>query len=160
MTAPDHIYLWVPGSPLPEPRARATATKKGARVYADRSADGWKLAIRRVVMDQLKEQGVLDSPVYTPDEPLMVSWQFYIPHEESALSKALWPYPMSKQQGDLDNLIKAAQDALSPWRRSGETMRGILFSEDAQIVGYRDTWKRWAVEHDAGMVVSVWRLDE
>ena len=152
-------------APVPEPRGHPYIGAGGRPAIrpgqdANRTIDPWKEALRL--------QGTVASlltgrarPVHDQGAPLVVSYQFWLPRPEGHFRTGIYrhllkptapPYPVAVCRSDLDNLIKAAQDALGDWKKK----RSIAWHDDAQIVGYDDTWKRYADDdHPMGVTIII-----
>ena len=112
--------LWVPGVPIPQPRHRATAIGGHARMYLPKKHPvmAWKQSIALLWRNS---HGA--NPKWG-DEPLYVCLRFMLPRPASKTRKRT-PNVTSPHavKPDLDNLIKAASDALN----------GLAWKDDSRI---------------------------
>jgi hypothetical protein len=141
------LSFTVYGKPRPEPRHQ---TGKG-RAFSDGRADDWKGAVRlaalaaRGIVGQMGPGGkrIGTRPIWVPagclplfpTGPVQIGMEFRIPLPGRVTLKreGRRDFPDSKQEGDLDNLIKAVKDALGDWKHRGP----IAWNDDGQAVRYR-----------------------
>ncbi len=97
MTALD---FWVSGMPKAQPRVKAFARGRHARVYTPDTADAWKAEVRRAAI----EAGVN----FPRRVPLSASMVFVLPRPKSR-KVDYW----HTSRPDADNLAKAVLDALT-----------------------------------------------
>ncbi len=140
--------------PIPEPRGHPFVRKNGKPGIrpgqdAGKAIDPWKLSVRRAAVRASGKIGETDWPIFRAPLPVVVSWAFWLPRPASHFRAGVFrhllkptapQYPTAASQDDLDNLIKAAKDALGDWQRRA----AIAWSDDAQVVGYGDAWKYYA----------------
>lgn len=122
------IAFWVAGEPAPQAAGTTIITKTGGRFRAgsNRSLTFWRLRVAQEAQRKAHDASWLY------EVPLELSVQFALPRPKS--------YPKTKTRPhitkpDLKNLVWAVEDAL----------KGILYADDRQIVGYRDCRKAYAV---------------
>lgn len=132
------LELFVPGEPKAQPRVRAFARGRHARVYTPDTADAWKQAIVLAVRAQ-------------PFDPfagaVWVDLLFLMPRPKRLRER--WAWHTSKP--DSDNLAKAVLDALS---------QAELWSDDAQVAKLT-VKKRYALPDEAtGCWVEVQTLGQ
>ena len=124
------------GLPVAQGRPRAAKLPSGQiRVYDPQKSRDWK----RTVM----AQALAVKPERLLAGALEGELDFYLPRPQSAPKRIVYP----AKRPDIDNLLKACFDAL----------RGLAFSDDAQIVSLRVA-KHYATENAAPGVYV--RLDE
>ncbi len=149
------------GTPKPEPRPEATAMptkpKPTARVYVPKTAHPWKHAIRAATVEAL---GVA-SPIPEPrPQAFVVAFVFKMPRPKNHYGTGrnagrLKPWAASMQHvstPDLDNLIKAAKDAIGDW----DDCPALVWADDSQVVRYvGDPVKRYVHEGEAAGLTMV-----
>lgn len=160
--------LWVEvyGDPQPEPRPRAralpTKPKPTARVYVPKTAHEWKHKIRAAVVDVLGT----DSPVPEPrPQAYAVAMAFRLARPKAHYGTGrnagkLKPWARSLRHvstPDLDNLIKAALDALGDW----DGCPALVWCDDSQVVAFAGTpTKQYTGEGvPAGLTMAIVALD-
>ncbi len=170
------IRIEVIGTPQPEPRPRAVAMdtkpKPTARVYVPKTAHEWKHTIRRATLDALRDPverllGLTPTGVIPHPRPqaFAVAFEFRMPRPRNhwrtgrnAGKLKPWAVVMRHVSvPDLDNLIKAAQDAVGDW----DGHPALVWCDDSQVCEYRDTpIKRyvWPGEKP-GMTMVIYPLD-
>ena len=112
------VQFIVPGIPIAQPRARATAIGGHARMYESKShpVAAFKAACR------LAARAAYDGPPF--DCPLVVDIDFVFPRSKSQIwKKQSMPRMWHTKKPDRDNCDKAVLDALN----------GILWIDDCQI---------------------------
>lgn len=117
--------VFVPGVPRPQPRPKAALRGRRVHIYTPTTAAAWKLAIANTLKVAHENAG---SP--PPMEgPVSVVLQFFFPRPASTLRKDGTLRPGSPrhhtQRPDLDNLGKAALDAISD--------SGVVWQDDDQV---------------------------
>ncbi len=143
------ITLIAIGKPAPEPRPRSRGQGRG--VYVPANADEWKQAVRASALAQ-------GFPKQLTSEALAVHIHFLMPRPKSHFRsgrfagqlkpKALCAQPTGKPDGD--NLLKAAVDALGPWK--GPT---LVWVDDSQIVDWRATQAYCGPAQSPGAVILI-----
>jgi Holliday junction resolvase RusA-like endonuclease len=111
------IDLFIPGLPVPQPRAKATRRGSHAAIYTPTNADAWKAQIAHEV------SAVVEAPMVGA---LRVHLRFRFPRPKShfgarGLKSTAPTYHTTRP--DVDNLAKAILDAL----------RGIAWTDDGQV---------------------------
>lgn len=101
--------FFVPGTPVAQPRVKATRRGKFVHIYTPNDADEWKACVRKVSA-QYKPGSILTGPVY-------VRLLFAMPRPKS-LSTRTYKDEIHRPhifKPDVDNLTKAVLDAMSEW---------------------------------------------
>ncbi len=106
------LEFWVSGVPKAQPRVKAFARGKHARVYTPDTADGWKAEVRRAALAKCPTPEPLRGP-------LSVKLTFFMPRPKSR-NHDLW----HTTKPDADNLAKAVLDALGD---------AGIWGDDAQV---------------------------
>ena len=137
---PGRVEIYVLGEPKGQPRARSTAfmSKAGkmtSRVYDPGTADGWKYAITAEAAKNCGGTGT-----WMTDGPVALQVLFRMPrparlNTKKALAGMTAPFHRHVSKPDLDNLLKAVMDALTPIG---------IWKDDAQV------WKIEATKRYAG----------
>lgn len=116
MTTDHHtpsISIWIPGRPVPQPRARVA----GGHGYDNGRADPWKALVRRMAAVAVQGHHAGAWPV---DGATSVHLEFQL---DAAPTK----------RPDADNLAKAVLDALGPSRADRGRYAPLLWHDDAQV---------------------------
>lgn len=122
------LEFFVRGTPIAQPRPRAQGRPGMApRIYTkDNGVEEWKAAIRRKAFNYWNGVRL--------DGPLAVTLYFYIARPKGHLSAKHGLKPSAPafhvQKPDVDNLAKAAIDALSDRKKNGITTHGIWTDDD------------------------------
>jgi len=132
-------------------------------IYVPRTAHHWKHKIRRAAEAALAEAGLGVIPRPVPAAfALGLSFRFARPNDHyrtgryaGQLKPRAWGLRHTGTP-DLDNLIKAAQDALGPF----DDRPALIWCDDAQVVRYvGGTEKRYVREDEApGLTVVIWGI--
>ncbi len=146
------IALTVYGLPAPQGSKRFVGTTKKGRgilVESSKKVAPWRMCVKAAAQ-QLRADLAMAAPL---DGPLVVSMVFTMPKPASAPKRRrTWPDRMP----DLSKLIRSTEDALTD---------AGLWADDARIVEYRQTAKRYPGEGEhalpiPGAVVMVWPADQ
>ena len=119
----NELRITVDGIPKGQPRARACIRGRHAGVYDPGTADDWKACVRAAAREAMGARSVIVDAV-------ALTVVFAMPRPKAHFNKAgdvreKFALAQHVQKPDLDNLVKAVQDALTDvgvWR------------DDAQIV--------------------------
>lgn len=151
------LLMEVEGIPQPEPRPRFDPRSK--RTYVPTNAHEWKREIRKQVRAELLRAGVTQV-VPTVGRAFAVGLLFRFQRPRSHyragrfahLLKASAPVDHTSKP-DLDNLIKAAIDALGDWDRKP----ALIWADDSQVTRYFGTpMKRYCLEGEtAGLTLVI-----
>lgn len=142
------LDLWIPGDPLPEPRARVLARMDGkgrvtTRVHRSRSADAWKTLIALHARPHI--------PISLLSGPTAVEMDFVFSRPKSLHSKR-HPSGLLPKAGrpDVDNLAKCVLDTLTE----------LWFWRDDGVVT-QSTQRKWYASRDgsSGMRVQIATID-
>lgn len=132
----NSLEFFVPGNPVAQPRPRAVRRGKSVGVYNPGTADRWKQAIAWCAVQAVRSS-------WDPIKP--VSLVLIFTFSRPAKPHADWPEHHA-QKPDLDNLTKAAMDALTDagvWR-------------DDALVCQCTALKRWAEPgFEPGLTVGI-----
>jgi Holliday junction resolvase RusA-like endonuclease len=110
------ISLHVPGTPVAQPRAKATTINGYARMYTPTTASAFKATVVMVA-----EQSHPGPPL---DGPLRLEVVFVLDRPKSKIWKRReMPRELHSGRPDIDNLAKAVMDSL----------KGIAWRDDAQV---------------------------
>lgn len=139
------VTLFVPGSPVPQPRARISTIGGFARGYvpANHPVHAYRQAVAAAARSACAEE-------FPPDVPLVLSAVFTIGRPKSHVLKSgklRKGAPVFPRNGDTDNLIKAVQDA----------MEGIVYRDDSQVVWYGDTGRLYGENPGTRIEVVEWQ---
>ena len=139
------LSVFVPGTPVAQPRPRAVIRGRHAGVYDPGTADKWKSQIRKVVTDATGGTEPFPGPV-------RLSLTFYMPRPKShyrtnGMLKPSAP-AFNLTRPDLDNTAKATMDALTTAQ---------VWNDDAQVCTLI-VRRRWA-DGQPGCQVTI-REDE
>jgi Holliday junction resolvase RusA-like endonuclease len=115
--------MTIEGRPVPKGRPRAAIIGDHATIYTPGSTAAYEALLGQAAKIKWRQQGRFE-PMPGPLK-LAVSVVLAKPKGRSAE----WPIVGSRINGDLDNYLKIAQDALN----------GIIFFDDAQIVSLEAT---------------------
>ncbi len=132
------LNLFVAGEPKAQPRVRAFARGRHARVYTPDTADAWKQAVVLAVRAQLWQ------PIRGP---VAVRLRFHMPRPKRLPAAALW----HTTKPDADNLAKAVLDALTD---------AGLWSDDAQVAELTALKTYARPIHGPGCVIEVAELSD
>jgi Holliday junction resolvase RusA-like endonuclease len=154
------IRFFVPGIPRQEPRKRARRIGTGVQLYTptDSKVNEWKKAIREIAALSMPLDAT--SPVWGPDVPLSVFFSFLLPRpknhylggdESRGLSADGRRHMHHLSKPDVDNLAKAAMDALGEWPKGDVP---LLWGDDRQVVGL-ECMKSYTVGPGTGLEVRV-----
>ena len=153
------LIVDVEGKPEPEPRPRMD--RRSGRAYVPRSAHDWKHAIRVATRMALTSDGV--GAVPEPRVAFAVGFVFrfarpkshYRTGRFSSLLRDAAPQ-LHTCKPDLDNLIKAAVDALGDFDGGA----ALVWADDSQVDRYVGTpTKRWADPGErAGLTLVIERV--
>ena len=126
---------FIRGNPVPQGRARAFTRPgmKGVRFYDPGASKDWKGLVRDQVLAQ--------SPEKIGTGPISIKAEFRLKRPVSLPKKVLHHV----KKPDLDNLIKAVKDSL----------KGICWADDSQIVHYGDMTKKYAEPGCEGVVLTI-----
>lgn len=113
---PQLIVFSVPGVPIAQPRIKATAIGGYARVYTPKTADAYKASV--AIAFKTAYGG---NPI---DGPVRIEIEFVMPRSKSMIwKKREMPSEWHTKKPDIDNLAKAAMDALY----------GLAWIDDSQV---------------------------
>ncbi len=144
--------FFVPGTPVPQPRARVTTRGKVARAYvpSGHPVHAWRQAIALVGQNAWRKPPL--------DQAIGADWWFWVPRPKShygtgknagKLKPSAPKHPTSRAHGDAKNLLTAAEDALE----------GILYRDDTLLCDSLPR-KRYATpEQPAGVRVTLYTLE-
>lgn len=129
--------FFVQGEPKPQPRVKACRTGAFTRMYTPKTADAWKKAVRVACI-----VAALEKPL---QGALGLSVMFYLPRPQAhyhpknsrhngELRTDAPIYDTSKNDGDIDNLLKSTMDAMT------ESQRIWLDDSQVSIVGATKTY--------------------
>lgn len=131
------LEFWVSGVPKAQPRVKAFARGKHARVYTPDTADAWKAEVRRAALAKCPTPEPLRGP-------LSVKLTFHMPRPKSRKGD-VW----HSSRPDADNLAKAVLDAMGD---------AGIWGDDAQVA-WLSAKKLYATgTNDAGCAVVIERL--
>ncbi len=131
------IKFFVHGIPKPKARARTVRNKHTGEIHSftpDTTAS-WE---QSVLIQALEHK-----PDHPLDEPLGMGLQFDLPRPKSLSKKRQWP----SVKPDLDNLVKAIQDALN----------GVYYVDDSRIC---EMVIRKRYGPNPGVEISLWGIEE
>ena len=140
----DPIALYIPGVPVAQPRPRATAVGRHARVYHARGpVDAFKAGVRLAA-----SQAFSGAPL---EGPLRVDSVFVFPRPKHMIWKTKpMPRVWHAKKPDRDNVDKAVLDALT----------GLLWRDDAQVcAGGQEKWIA-SGDEQPHVVVTVTKLTQ
>lgn len=127
------IRIYVPASPVPQPRARTTSINGKPRMYEAKKEHAihtfkstCRLAARQAYSGAPLEGPLEVTMLFVFPRPARLRWK----------SKPMPREPHTLDRGDVDNLIKATLDALN----------GQTFRDDAQV--YRVAAEKWIAAGD------------
>jgi len=144
----DAITFEIPGTPIPQPRARAT---RGGRMYTPGTRVGpYKQAIGLAALSRARRAGwdTTTGPHGVEIEAVFARPPSHLAKDGSVRESA--PAFPGRNCGDLDNLEKAVWDAV--------TVAGGVWQDDTQVVR-NGGWKRYAAPGEAPrLVVTIRRL--
>ena len=110
------IVFSVPGVPIAQPRIKATSIGGYARVYTPKTADAYKASV--AIAFKTAYGG---NPI---DGPVRVDIEFVMPRSKAMIwKKREMPSEWHTKKPDIDNLAKAAMDALY----------GLAWIDDSQV---------------------------
>jgi len=152
------LIIEVEGTPQPEPRARFDP--RSLRTYVPSSAHDWKREIRKRVRVEMLRAGLV-SVIPIRARAFAVGFMFRFARPKShyrtgrfagLLKEAAPRCHLGKP--DLDNLVKAAVDALGHW----DGRPALVWADDSQITRYVGTpTKRYCEPGEvAGLTLVVW----
>ena len=128
---PFRVQLRIDGEPKGQPRVRAFSRGGRARMYDPGTAEGWKGAIALAFKDKIPEVPL--------SGPVRVVLHHYMPRPKSHYgtgknkdSLKLNAPRAHTSKPDIDNLLKAAFDALSMiglWRDDDQVCETLAFKE-------------------------------
>ena len=154
------LIVEVEGDPAPEPRPRFVL--KTGLVYVPENAHRWKHAIRVAVRVALVAEGLRVVP--EPGVAFAMGFLFRFQRPQSHYRTGRFSHLVSgraprfhTQKPDLDNLIKAATDALGEF----DGKASIVWADDSQVDRYIGTpRKRWCEEGEVpGLTLVLSRVD-
>jgi len=125
--------FFIEGNPVPQGRPRFT----GKHAYTPAKSRAWSKYVKQQIMviKAREKWTMIEKGI-----PLRASFTFILPSPKSSELE----YHTTKP--DLDNLIKPIKDSMS----------GLLYHDDCQIVGYGRVNKRYAEEgEDTGVYVRI-----
>jgi crossover junction endodeoxyribonuclease RusA len=135
----SEVNFTVRGTPAPQGSKRALVHRSTGRAVVMESAGqglkDWRADVKAAAFNA--------GPADLLTGPLMVSVIFTLPKPKSAPKSRKWP----DRRPDLDKLLRAALDA----------MTGVVFADDAQVVGV-EAWKGYPGEMVAGQMVPGARI--
>ncbi len=114
------ILLHIPGSPVAQPRAKATTINGHARMYTPSTANLYKASIALAATQR--------HPGPPFDGPLRLTISFVLPRPQRLIWKRRdMPREPHASKPDIDNMAKAVMDALM----------GIVWRDDSQVADLR-----------------------
>ena len=119
------ISITVPGDPVPKGRPRVTTRGGFARTYTPKKTRDYEARIRAAAVEAMAGR----PPTLAPVE-VEIGAYFGVPKSWPDWKKRLFGFGESighAMRPDLDNVIKAALDALN----------GVAFADDAQVMDIR-----------------------
>lgn len=116
------LSVWIPGKPVPQPRARVGR----GHGYDNGKADPWKDLVRR--MAAVAVQGA-HTGAWPVEGAVSVQLEFQLDAEPT-------------KRPDVDNLAKAVLDALGPSRADRGRYAPLLWHDDAQVTDLVVTKRR------------------
>lgn len=129
------VSLVIPGEPVAQPRYRHAShrTRSGRTITTSYLPSDHPIWAYRAALREAARQAGLTAPLH---QPLILEVRFYFPRPLRLQTRKApdGPIPHTARP-DLDNLLKAVQDALN----------GLAWTDDALICGYRMAGK-WYVE--------------
>ena len=138
------IYVWVPGLPVAQPRARAVSFRGHARVYNPGTANEWKACVIHALRGNFG--------TFPADVPIRCDLTFYLPRPKSHFgsgknAQQLKPSAPTRPTGkpDRDNLDKAVCDAI--------TAAGV-WVDDSQVTS-GTIRKRYCLEGQTGCQIYI-----
>jgi Holliday junction resolvase RusA-like endonuclease len=138
------LRFFIPGVPVPQPRARITTRGKFAHAYTpkDHPVHAWRKAVAQAALDAAGGQRFGKAPI-------IIAADYVFPRPKSHLDKNGLAKPAfvdAIPPRDLDNLNKAVWDAL--------TDAGI-WKDDKQVClsSERKTWVGKYYEHPGALIV-------
>jgi Holliday junction resolvase RusA-like endonuclease len=136
--------ITIPGDPVPQGRGKAARWKakdgrEGLTVRDPTKSKNWKAMAKYLIYQALTEKG-FKPPLFGPGVPVHLSvCAFFTCPKSDHRKREPRPCRPHTKRGDLDNIVKALQDAAT----------GILFVEDCQV--QRVTASKWiAPQGEAG----------
>lgn len=97
----ESTSLWVAGEPKPQPRVKAYSRGGLTRVYTPATAQAWK----QQIIASCAEKGIIGLKINSPVSLRLV---FFLPRPKSGKKNQQYTI-----KPDIDNLVKAAMDALT-----------------------------------------------
>ena len=132
------LIVEVEGKPEPEPRPRADSRSGHARIYVPSSAHAWKREIRKRVRVEMLRAG-LGSAIPVGERAFAVGFLFRFQRPKSHYRTGRYAAelkPSAPQchlgKPDIDNLVKAALDAVGKWDRKPP----LLWVDDSQVTTF------------------------
>lgn len=139
------IKFKVPGSPVAQPRPRATSVNGRARMYEAKkthAVHSFKATVRMAA-----EQAYQGAPL---DGPLFMSLTCVLPRPGKPKKRSDNPPYYATKKPDLDNLMKSVADALS----------GILYRDDKQIAEVNMVKTIAAASEQPHVEIEICELDD
>lgn len=137
----------VDGVPVTQGNKTALRTRRGKKIMVDQSNMATKTRKRNALYDWRAAVGWSAKAAYKGEPTtadVIIAVRFYLPRPKSV--KRARP----SVKPDLGKLVRAVEDALT----------GIVWKDDAQVVGYSDVGKEYADGRLPGVEVDVLLLDD